>query len=80
MKVRYKETGKTDDHVELGDDGQLVGFGDPFQAVKRWCTPWARGVKSGLLYFITPDTFDDWQLVEATDDERRRLRDAGFQV
>jgi hypothetical protein len=55
--------------VELGDDGQLVGFGDPF------------GLGDSLeAYTIGPDTFDDWQLVEATDDERRRLREAEFRL
>jgi hypothetical protein len=69
MKVRYRETGKTD-HVELGDDGQLVGFGDPFQDAPDDPEP----------YTIGPDTFEDSQLFEATDDERRRLRDAGFRI
>jgi hypothetical protein len=68
LRVRYRETGKTD-QVELGDDGQLVGFGDPF------------GLGDSLeAYTIGPDTFDDWGLIEATDDERRRLRDAGFRI
>jgi hypothetical protein len=31
-------------------------------------------------FFIMPDTFDDWKLIEATNEERRRLRDAGFPV
>jgi hypothetical protein len=48
----------------------LGGFGDPF------------GMGDSLEpYTIGPDVFnDDWQLVEATDDERRRLRAAGFRI
>jgi hypothetical protein len=70
MRVRYREAGKTD-HVELGDDGQLVGFGDPFPDASDDPEP----------YTIGPDTFnDDWDLLEASNDDRRRLRDAGFQV
>jgi hypothetical protein len=57
MKVRYRETGKTD-HVELGDDGFLVAFGDPFLDASEDLE----------AYFIGPDTFKDWDLVEATPD------------
>jgi hypothetical protein len=85
MKVRYRETGKTDE-VEFRDDEVqgpvLVGRGNPF---------WIIGADSPHLmmaavpepddeYFIGPDTFDEWEIVEATDEERRRLQDAGFRV
>jgi hypothetical protein len=78
MQVRYRKTGKTD-HVEFGDDGHgqlvLVGFADPYYLEE-----------DGLPdpdepYSIGPDKFaGDWELVEASDDERRRLRDAGFLI
>jgi hypothetical protein len=31
-------------------------------------------------YFIWPETFDEWEIVEATDVERCQLRAAGFRL
>jgi hypothetical protein len=71
VKVRYRETGKSD-HVEFdeGNEGLvLVGFGNPCH------------LDPIAPYFVGPATFgDDWELLSATDDERRRLQDAGFRI
>jgi hypothetical protein len=75
MQVRYRETGKTDE-VEFRynpvDGIVLVGRGNPFDleddAVPGPAKP----------YRIAPDTFEDWEVVEASDLERRRLQEAGF--
>ena len=76
MRIRYRETGRTDD-VESRDDPVqgpiLVGRGDP-------CYLDHEAMPSPTdAYHIGPDTFEDWELVEATEEDCRRLRDAGFQ-
>jgi hypothetical protein len=68
MRVRYRETGKTGD-VEFRHGG-LVGCGNPRYHEDLPDQP----------YFITADTFADWELIEASENERRWLRDAGFPV
>ena len=86
MQVRYRETGKTD-QVELrhdvGEGPVLVGRGNPF---------WMVGCRIPFYleidavpdpddeYFIWPETFDEWEIVEATDVERCQLRAAGFRL
>jgi hypothetical protein len=69
MRIRYRETGKTDD-VELCHvvGPVLVGRGNPCYLEDLPDQP----------HFITPDTFGDWELVSASENERRELRDAGF--
>jgi hypothetical protein len=83
MKIRYRETDKTDEVESRYDEIQgpvLVGHGNPF---------WIVGSDSPHLMFealpdpddeytIGPDTVEDWELVEATDEERRLLHEAGF--
>jgi hypothetical protein len=71
MRVRFCETGKTDDVEFRHDDGPvLVGHGNPCFLEDLPDQP----------YFITADSFQDWELVSASDNERRWLRDAGFQA
>jgi hypothetical protein len=79
MKVRYRETGKTDVVEFRRDEVQgpvLVGRGDPF-----WLDHDAMLMPPpDDAYSIGPDTFEDWELIEASFDERRRLREAGFRL
>jgi hypothetical protein len=77
VRVRYRETGKTDD-VELRQDATLgpvlVGRRNPcFLEDDALPDP-------DQPYFIGPDDFDDWELVEATEVDRVQLRQAGFRV
>jgi hypothetical protein len=77
MKIRYLETDKTD-HIEFRDDDLqgpvLVGRGDPY-CLENNAMP-----DPDDQYFIWPETFDEWEIAEATDEERRQLRAAGFRL
>ena len=80
MLLRFRETGQTD-RVELcGDQVQgpiLFGHADPFGLVD----PDRNGSHGSTEpYSIGPDTVEDWEPCEASDEERRRLREAGFRI
>jgi hypothetical protein len=79
MKIRYGETDKTDYGEFRYDEVQgpiLVGRGDPF-----WLDHDAMLMPApDDEYSIGPDTFEDWELIEASDAERRQLREAGFRI
>jgi len=87
MQVRNRETGKTD-QVQFRQDAVegpvLVGYGDPFWVVGcRYPFYWRIDAVPDPEdeYVIGIDAFkQDWDLVEATDDEMRQLRQAGFKV
>jgi hypothetical protein len=77
MKVRYRETDRTAEVVMRHDRIEglvLAGAGNLFFPDGELEDPDAE-------WTIWPDDFaEDWDLVEATDQERARLRDAGFGV
>ena len=60
MRIRYRETDKTD-HVELRHDEVqgpvLVGRGNPFEL------DWDAVPDPDDEYFIGPDTFDEWEIL-----------------
>jgi hypothetical protein len=77
MKVRFRETDLTADVVLRQDPTEglvLAGAGNVFYPDGDLEDPEAE-------WIIWPEDFaEEWDLVEATDPERARLRAAGFRV